>query len=107
MMMVVARRRIGVWQPVGDPISIPEPWAPLAASLDSLSGWPLGALPESGIIMVMENKYARSNPQNIVRTTDLLVGQHKSLMSGINKWMCLELKIESQKDFLPELEVLN
>ena len=106
-MMVVARRRTGAWQPVGDPISIPEPWAPLAASLDSLSGWPLGALPESGIIMVMENKYARSNPQNIVRTTDLLVGQHKSLMSGLNKWMCLELKIESQKDFLPELEVLN
>ena len=57
--------------------------------------------------MVMENKYARSNPQNIVRTTDLLVGQHKSLMPGINKWMCLELKIESQKDLLQEQEVVN
>ena len=47
-MMVVARRRTGAWQPVGDPISIPEPWAPLAASLDSLSSWPLGDMPDSG-----------------------------------------------------------
>ena len=81
MMMVVARRRTGAWQPgpSGDPISIPRPWAPLAASFDFLSSWPLG-VPESGqwwIIMVMENKYARSNPQNIVRTTDLLVDHHK------------------------------
>ena len=49
-MMVVARRRTGAWQPgpSGDPISIPEPWAPLAASLDSLSSWPLGDMPDSG-----------------------------------------------------------
>ena len=56
-------------------------------------------MPESGIIMVMENKYASNNPQNIVRTSDLLVGPHKSLMSGLNKWMCFKLKIESQKTY--------